>query len=82
MSDYFYLSFADKTGFLGGCHVEATSAEEALEETWRLGINPGGQAVAVGPIPADEVAASGLPVNKLMTREEMGECVGLDGNPK
>jgi hypothetical protein len=64
-----YLSFADKTGFLGGAFIPQTDIIEATHEAWQLGINPGGEVLAVGPImlPPPEW------VGRLLTKEEIAE---------
>ena len=64
-----YLSFADKTGFLGGAFIAETDIVNAVQEAWRLGINPGGEVMALGPgpLPAAEW------VGRLLSREELAE---------
>jgi len=39
----FWLSFAGDEGWRGGCFIEANSFTEAVAETHRLGISPGGE---------------------------------------
>lgn len=38
-----YLSFVDDSGFLGGCHAEGATFQEALESAHVHGCNPGGE---------------------------------------
>lgn len=85
---WYYLSFADGgrpkgTQFLGGCYVrvpvdaESMASREqlwrTLQESHRLGINPGGEVRALGPIPDEEIAEKVQPVDlrRLLTREEI-----------
>jgi hypothetical protein len=42
-----YISFATERAFLGATIVEANTIEDALDETRRLGINPGGEAAMI-----------------------------------
>lgn len=50
MSQYYYLSFANDTGFLGAAIVIADSPVAAQEKVSLLGINPGGEvAIACAP---------------------------------
>jgi hypothetical protein len=47
-----YLSFVGEEGFRGGVFIpRAKDIIEAVEEAWRLGINPGGEVAALGPGP-------------------------------
>ncbi len=39
---YYWLSFAEETGFLGVVIVQAESYDQALQKAWELEINPGG----------------------------------------
>lgn len=65
-----YLSFVGDKGFLGGCVVKATTIEEAIRRSWRLKINPGGEVMCI-PVPAGREDM--LPLNRLMTRQELEE---------
>ena len=56
---YFWLSFADPDApaghrWLGGTLVTGCDIAQAVENAWRLGVNPGG-AVLGGPVAADDV---------------------------
>ena len=54
-----YLSFADDdNGFLGGAYVEGNTHIEAHLRATLLGINPGGEVMFVGPLPAEALAAN------------------------
>ena len=64
-----YLSFADETGFLGGVFVPATDIEGAVQEAWRLGINPGGEVSGMGPGPLPAAKW----VGRLLSREDIAE---------
>lgn len=70
MIDRWYLSFVDNSGFLGACVVEASTWKVAIRNAWELGINPGGEVVLV-LIP--EHAYYNLPINRLMSRQELEE---------
>lgn len=41
---FFYISFAGDEGFRGATIVAERDIKRALRKTWRLGINPGGEA--------------------------------------
>lgn len=41
---FFYISFAGEEGFRGATVVAERDVTRALRKTWRLGINPGGEA--------------------------------------
>lgn len=73
---WWYFSFVDAklpkgTQFLGACIVQAKTFTEALDKTWILGINPGGEAAF---IEVPEEALKNLPGwdmrYKLLSREE------------
>ena len=56
---YFWLSFADPDApaghrWLGGTLVTGCDIEQAIENAWWLGVNPG-DAVLGGPVLADEL---------------------------
>lgn len=48
-----YISFADDE-FLGGIFTEASSFEEAILKITQSGMNPGGEALAIGPFPHND----------------------------
>ena len=48
---WWYLSFADDDGFLGGVYVEAESFLEAVTQADVHGANPGGEVLGAGPLP-------------------------------
>lgn len=68
-----WVSFADDGGFLGVAVVVAADITGAVAECWRLGINPGGE--ALGFMLAGEAVPAGYR-NRLLTAEE---CVTLNG---
>lgn len=47
---YWYFSFADDSGFLGGIFLRCRDMKEGIIMAHRLGINPGGEAVGA-PVP-------------------------------
>jgi hypothetical protein len=67
---YFYFSFASEKGFLGAVVVEAEDTESAIAEVNRRGLNPGGEALIL-PFPEGSEGTEGLPVNRLISREEI-----------
>ena len=78
-----YLSFADETGFLGAVFLHEQDIVSAQKEAWRLGINPGGEVMGLGPgpMPPEEW------VGRLLTREQIEEFDRImlaeeDGSPK
>jgi hypothetical protein len=40
---WFYFSFADDDGFLGGLYIDGVDLEHALRRSHELGQNPGGE---------------------------------------
>lgn len=51
---WFYLSFAGDEGFRGACIIEARGILGAVSRCNVLGINPGGEVMAI-PVPEDQV---------------------------
>ena len=78
-SDLWYLSFATDAGFLGGCVVEADDFMEAVDESIRLGINPGGQVFGV-PVPEEHWKQARTLMNRLLSHADMVEA-GLTPTP-
>ena len=76
---YWYISFASETSFLGATIVEGSSAEDAIQNATKLGLNPGGEA-ALLRIPGGEdcMSDSGCLAmhNKLLNEEEMHNLPG------
>jgi len=68
---WWYISFASESGFLGAVQVQAETQERAIIQSHKLRINPGGEAMVCGPLPGEIVRAGGLPVNSLITREQI-----------
>lgn len=70
-----WLSFADQKGSRGVAIVEAETFQDAIEESWRLKINPGGE---VHGFEADTSETNeelrGMGVGRLITPKELGEC--------
>lgn len=68
----FYLSFSDDARFLGGTVVAATSPKDAIEQTYRLGINPGGKAL-ICEVPEDQESNPDVIsiFNRLATKAEL-----------
>lgn len=68
-----YLSFASPEKFLGGCFVLALGVGTAIQQSHRLGINPGG---SVQAIRTDAKAAHSLDakwMNVLLTKQQLQE---------
>ena len=68
---YYWLSFADKKKFLGGCLVEAESPGEAIEEAWRWKCNPGGDVAIVRVDAKHEVNVNKFKLNHLYSKKEL-----------
>lgn len=73
---WWFLSFASDEAFLGGCVIKARGIATAIRRAHALGINPGGQVMAVQGPACDQ--PPGLPIDRLLSREELGpgETVG------
>lgn len=52
---WWYLSFADEDSFLGGAYIQAFGTMSAVTTATVLGLNPGGEVAAWGPIPDDQM---------------------------
>lgn len=72
----YWISFASETGWLGGLVAQAASFEEALDETWRRGLNPGGSVQATE---VDEMLP-GTELWRLYDRETL-EAIGGGAAP-
>lgn len=69
---WWYLSFGDKAGWLGGVFVEARGIVSASQEARRRGVNPGGEVVG-SPAPAvPPIWTRG----KLLTRDDLVQAFG------
>lgn len=87
-TSYWWLSFADGTGNLGCCIVEATDFLHAVHVSHMRGCNPGGECqgfeLPTG-LPETEAEVAKWGTNRLLTREEMiadGHVVRVsDGKP-
>lgn len=74
-----YFSFANAdlpkgSQFLGVAIVEAETEKQAISETWKRGINPGGGVVFI-PIPEDVVVPIAAQ-NRLLNRAEVETFFG------
>lgn len=78
MKNWWWMSFADESGHLGAAIVAGNSFMEAHSESWRHGVNPGGelQSMDLGMRTLD--ALKPYEPNRLYTKAEMEE---LDGKP-
>jgi hypothetical protein len=74
---WWWLSFSDER-FLGAAIVEASNFPEAVLRTHALGINPGGEVLALGPFSEDEVRPLVGPgcCNRLLSKREIMEELG------
>ena len=79
MNNWWWLSFADEE-FLGACLVQGDSFILAVGESLRIGINPGGQVVGIGPISEEEARDGGTPLNTLLRKEDILNPVHFDGS--
>jgi len=71
---YWWLSFTDPSGparhrWLGGMLVTGRDIVQAVENAWRLGVNPGG-AVLGGPVSANDVPGLIRHYGRLVTDED------------
>lgn len=76
--EWYYISFADADGFLGGCYVEAVHEHNAVMVSVLRGINPGGDAKIIGALPRELVEEHVLPEDRyrLLMREELKDGFG------
>ena len=68
-SQWWYLSFADDSGFLGGCIVNALGPTDAVLQAHKMGINPGGEVLSI-LIPDGAPLEDGWK-NKLLSKQDM-----------
>jgi hypothetical protein len=71
---WWWLSFAGKEGFRGGCLVEAPDMGSAVIQASVLGINPRGEVRGLGPIPMPE-GGFPLPVNRLLQKADIPDAM-------
>ena len=71
---WYYLSFADEEGFLGGLFIYAHGVATAVDKAWGMGINPGGEVACWGPLaePRDEYK------DRLLSKAEAEEATFQD----
>lgn len=85
MPELWYLSFADQSGWLGGCVVRATGLSTAAAEARSLGIYPGGE--TKGATVEGKAIPGGVLIprdfrNRLLDRNEVAQVdaiIGGDG---
>ncbi len=65
------LVFEDDTKFLGAIFVNARGIMTAIQRTWDMAINPGGQ-VAAQPIPDEATLPPGI-TDRLLSEEELND---------
>jgi hypothetical protein len=86
VDDWFYLSFVDRdlpnTGegsqFVGACLVPAETLGEAVTVCHVLGLNPGGEVQAIGPLNGEQLRSDGMPADqfgRLLKREDIYQAV-------
>jgi hypothetical protein len=79
MNNFFWLSFCDVTKpkgsqFLGACIVSANDIESAVQKSWILGINPGGEVACVElDLNISDIDMILNNQNKLMSKTEINE---------
>jgi hypothetical protein len=71
---WWYLSFADASGFRGAVVVQSRGKLGALTRTHELGINPGGEVLSID-LPED-VTVPAQAANRLLSREEVERIFG------
>ena len=67
--DPWWISFASEEGFLGVCIVEGVTFDDALQNAWSRGCNPGGEAQGTR-IPIED-AVGKWEMNHLYTKDEL-----------
>jgi hypothetical protein len=81
---WYWLSFADNNGSRGAAVVQGDNFRHAVDEAWRLGINPGGE-VFGAPLPpglAEELYPEWLGMlipRDVLLKMESVEIVDTDG---
>lgn len=66
----YYLSFADDNKFRGAVYLYAHNSTHAVERSWKMGCNPGGEVMILGPIRPDQIP-NGVLFSTLLSREDM-----------
>jgi hypothetical protein len=72
MTETFWLSFADETGFLGVAIVDSDDFLTAVDKCHELGINPGGEVLCSGDPPA---SVTDKDKNRLLSRAEADDLL-------
>jgi len=70
---WYWLSFVDVTGFLGGCMAQAEGFMDAIYQCWDHGCNPGGSVKAY-QLPDDDLGP--FEPWRLYSREEINSIDG------
>lgn len=72
-----WMSFAGDDGFLGVAIVSGATFDDALRETWRLKINPGGEVMAYPLSESRDPNVAKLERNKLLSRAELERAMAV-----
>jgi hypothetical protein len=70
MRIWWYLGFVKDGEFTHGCVVQAWTLEKAIQRSWKLRINPGGDVVG---LPLSFEHENDVPHNQLLTMAELGQ---------
>lgn len=68
---YWWLSFAEDSGFRGVVIIRARDQIEGIKIAWRLGINPGGQVVGFELPPEQQREVPQEAVGRLLQRPDI-----------
>lgn len=92
---WYWLSFTDSSGFLGGCYVQADGPPHplfpenrdpfvlAVGKSHQLGINPGGRVAGAGPLTKRQMDKN-VPLklrNKLLSKSDLAKNGGFSKWP-
>jgi hypothetical protein len=71
--EWLFLSFANKTGFLGAVIMQAAGTVSAVTTCHKLGINPGGEVLVTALTDEEITSIPESATNKLLTRAQVKE---------
>jgi hypothetical protein len=73
---WFYFSFADDDGFLGGLYIDGVDLEHALSRSHEIRANPGGE-IMTFELSEEDLEANVPPEDwrRLLTFDELGGAV-------
>lgn len=79
-ANWYYLSFSEEDGWIGGLYACAIDRRHALHRSFELEIDPGDSVMIIGPLPEDEMDEN-VPLEyrgRLLSKDELGDHYIVD----